>query len=119
MSDIEQKVVEIITQLQGLAEPAAQVTLNAIRYGAVIDLVTSVICLVIVGFAIKPITKLFKNCDNFDVEMTRLLSGIVLAFVSGIAGLWALFTILSTSTWLAIFSPEMALARQIINGLSK
>lgn len=118
-SALEQKAVEIITNLQHLAEPAMQITLRSIQLSAAIDIVTSAIALAALGYVWLRYTprvgKWFKELDSFsDASIPAGIACVIGAIASAILGGAAVMTLLSTTTWLSLFAPELALARMLL-----
>lgn len=124
MSDsaLEQKAVEIITNLEKLAEPAMQLTLQAIRAAAIIDLATCIAFVVLAYFAWRYIvTTLFpkwRASESEFIESTGAIGFVAAGLITAIGSVAALITLLCASTWLAIFAPELQLARLLIEKVS-
>jgi small-conductance mechanosensitive channel len=116
-SALEQKAVELITNLEKLAEPAMQITLQAVQAGAVLDLALSAACLALLAFVwvryLPRVLALLKDAP-YDAEIPVFIGGVVAAIASVVLGCVALTSLFSTSNWLAVFSPELALARSLI-----
>jgi hypothetical protein len=123
MSDsaLEQKAVELITNLEKLAEPAMQITLQAVRAGAILDLVLSAACLTLLAFVwirYTPMVLKFARDANYDIEVPAFIGALLAGVASVLLAGSAMFSLFSTSNWLAVFSPEMALARALIEKVS-
>lgn len=116
-SKIEQKVVEIISGLERLAEPAMQTTLTAVQIGGFVDLITAAASLTLLGFLLAKFLprylKAWKESD-FDNEISIGIAGLMGALVSAAWGFASLSTLLSTQVWLSALAPELALARALV-----
>lgn len=116
---LEQKAVEIITNLQDLAQPAMQLTLEAVRFGAAIDVSLSAAYLIAIYFASRfvgrTIYPAWKAADSEISEFGGLIFLIIGGLTAVVTSVAAIVTLFSASTWLAIFSPEMALARMLLS----
>ena len=119
-SALEQKAVEILTNIEKLAEPAMELTLQSVRYGAVIDLVLSAAFLAMVSFAWVRLTPLAIKLveEHRDAELPAAILGLIAGIGSAALSVSALFSLFSTTNWLALFSPEMALARMLVEKVS-
>lgn len=122
-SDLEQKAVELLTNLEKLAEPAMQLTLKAVRMGAIIDLATALLAVAIIAIFWKKLAPgIFSGLvKKFDGESDHP-AVVVPAFAAGLMSLIflvaAAMVVFSTNTWLGILSPELALARMLIEKAS-
>lgn len=114
---LEQKAVEIITNLEKLAEPAMQLTLQAVQLGAVIDIAVAVSAIVLITFGWlrygpKAINWI-RDCDSAMV-IPAGIALIIVSVISIIAYIAVCITLLSTTTWMAVFAPKIALARMLL-----
>lgn len=114
---LEQKAVELLDNIQNLAEPAMQVTLRAVQAGAIIDLIVAVIVLAgsiaLAKFFLPGWWKSLQESTYIN-EIYRGARFFGASVILGFVSLTSLCTLLSTSTWLAVFAPELALARMLI-----
>jgi hypothetical protein len=118
---LEQKAVELITNMEKLAEPAMQLTLQAIQLASVINAVLCVTFLVSAffscRFAAKRILPLYQETES---ELIEFAGGSLLALLVCAAGAITILSMIciielfSASTWLAIFAPELRLAQMLI-----
>lgn len=121
MSDsaLEQKAVEIITNLEKLAEPAMQMTLKAIRTAAIIDTVLCVGFLVLAVVVWRTVgVRLYQQYKNTRGEFIEAAGGIgfcVAGLVTTVLSVICIVSLFSASTWLSIFAPELQLARILIS----
>jgi hypothetical protein len=117
-SALEQKAVEIISNIEKLAEPAMQLTLQAIRVGAIttvcLDLIF--IALVVVSWrcVVKHLYPKWRDSDSDAVVIPGAISAGVLGLISVVLCVICVTEIFSTSTWLSIIAPEMQLARLLV-----
>lgn len=114
---LEQKAVEIITNLEKLAEPAMQLTLQAVQLGAVIDIAVAVSAIVLITFGWlrygpKAINWI-RDCDS-AMDIPAGIALIIVSIISVIAYIAVCTTLLSTTTWMAVFAPKIALARMLL-----
>jgi hypothetical protein len=117
MADVEQKVVEIIDKLQGLAQPAMDSALSAIRAGGIMYLVTGAVCGAICAFALRIVLAQVKRADDapYDNEELHIFAVIVAGIVALGFGIATGFNLLDPSNWLAAIRPDLALARALLN----
>ena len=120
MSDsaLEQKAVEIISNIEKLAEPAMQLTLQAIRAGAIttvcLDLIFIALLVVLWRWVIKHLYPKWRDSDNESVTIPGAIAAGVLGLISVVLCVICITEIFSTSTWLSIIAPEMQLARLLV-----
>lgn len=119
MSDsaLEQKVIEIIDGIRGLAEPAMQVTLSAMRAGAIMDLAFAALLFsvsLIVVFRVLP--GFWKDLQESDYsnELSRGARFWVTFVLTAFVGIASACTLVSTNLWLSVIAPEFALARALV-----
>ena len=120
VDNLNEAMTVISQKLVTAAPEAAQLMLKALQLQAAGDLITSVLG---AGFAFYLLTKvspvqLKKAMDARDGE--DLLPGIA-AILSGVTGVLLVFgaclSILSTKTWIALFSPEAAIALKALDAI--
>lgn len=121
MSDptLEQKAVELIGHIEKLAEPAMQLTLQAVRVGAITTVCIDVAFLTIMVFAwravIKHLYPKWRDSDNDSVQFGGGIAALIVGVISLVLCVICITEIFSTSTWLSIFAPELQLARMLVN----
>lgn len=114
--ELEQKAVELIEQLQALAQPAADLAIAAVQAAAIINIVKGFLALPIVYLLVKLTKHLFRKCsetrDGTDIACG--VGGVMALFATVALSAVAFFTLFDTGNWLALLSPEMALAYKVI-----
>lgn len=120
MSDaLEQKAVEVITQLQHMAPHATDLALQSARMDAIAsgvnDLVSLAVAIAIMIVWRKiywPWVKAYDGSEGGDIA--RFLTGIVLVVAGSICGFVGLFGLSDPWLYAAYFHPELWLAHKII-----
>ena len=121
---LEDKAVELITSMQNLAEPATQLAISAVRTAALIDVLLACVWLVAAFFGVRylmPKLSEWMERDRFGDSFVDFMMGLAVlsAGVSAVVlSAIAIITLLSTSTWLGIFAPELALAYALIEKMT-
>lgn len=121
MSDptLEQKAVELIGHIEKLAEPAMQLTLKAIRVGAITTVCIDVVMILLIVFgwrlALKHLYPKWRDSESDSTELAGVAAALILGGISVVFCVICITEIFSTSTWLSIIAPEMQLARLLIN----
>jgi hypothetical protein len=112
---MEEKLVEIITQMQAVAPAATAQAIHAVWLEGVVNLLTCLVGLGVVASLGKVTLKLYaagqKSTSDFP------LPSVVAWISAGVATLLliaAIFGVLSTSAWIAAIDPQSALALKII-----
>lgn len=120
MSDtkvIQDKVVEIIDQLQALAHPALQTVLAAIRIDAIASLIIGGVSLALAitlfltmyKFMVKFVEESSDNeGNNGTVALLSSIGGLVFTIIAAV-------DLLSKYTWIAAFYPDVALALRLLS----
>lgn len=131
MSDLQTKLVEVITQLQSIvkdnAADAVNFGLGAIRIDAIGNIVIGLVCVVssIIGAIVikKLIARVHKMMEgkskhSFGGEFSDypeyVISIIIISVILAIASICAICAVLGTWNWVAIFQPKLWLAHQIL-----
>lgn len=111
---IEEKVVEILAQLQGLAEPAAELAISAARVDAASGLAYGfcwALLLVPVGLLLRRLWKIKMNYENEVPLGIGRGACCVAALILSIAAMENLFSVWN---WVGLIEPKLYLAHQII-----
>lgn len=115
---LEQKAVEIITNLQNLAEPAMQLTLQAVQVSAIVDLAIGV--LMATAFAVTSVKYVprymaWRRESKYDEDIAVFVVGAfgALALLFFIVCISA--TLLDSGNWVAAFRPDLALAKALVS----
>jgi hypothetical protein len=115
---LEQKAVEIITNIEKLAEPAMQLTLQAMQAAAVINVALDIVFLGVMflvwRFVFKVIYPLWRETNSEVFEIGGVCALVIGGGVTLVGACACMFTLFSASTWLSIFAPELQLARMLI-----
>lgn len=116
MKELEQKVVEIISQLQGLAKPAAQTAIDAVRAGAIMNMLAGAVYVVVAFVALKICIKQMKAMEKASTseEGKYILGAIITGGIALIFGVTAAIGLLNSDNWLASVRPDLALARALL-----
>jgi hypothetical protein len=109
---LEQKAVEIITNIEKLAEPAMQLTLQAMQAAAVINVALDMF--LVWRFVFKVIYPLWRETNSEVFEIGGVCALVIGGGVTLVGACACMFTLFSASTWLSIFAPELQLARMLI-----
>jgi hypothetical protein len=116
---LEQKAVELIGHIEKLAEPAMQLTLQAIRVGAITTVCIDVVFLALVvfawRFAIKHLYPKWRASESDSVEIGGSIAALIVGVISLVLCVICITEIFSTATWLSIIAPELQLARLLVN----
>lgn len=125
MSDLEQKAIEMLDKIEAIAENYApevsELALQAVRVSAIGELLYGLISIISVPVIFVVGTRaaaFFKEKKKEDGMYSSWEVGIGMSFICtiigcsvfAISGIQVLFNVWN---WVAIFSPELALAHQI------
>ncbi len=117
MPDLQQRIVNIIDQLQALAQPAMQTAITAVRVGGILDILVGFICAGICYGAIKLCISQLKAAN--DAVDDADIAHILLSLISGICGIGFLVAtavnLLNTFNWLCAVRPDLALAQMMLH----
>ena len=131
---LEEKLVNILTQIETLSKTMAPEVLNSAievtRMNGIIDIVTGVICFVISMCGAFAIVKYYKFCirkkkeyratGNYtiDWDFTIYVPCGIISAISSILLLASIFQLMDGWNYVAIFEPKLALARSIMEAAS-
>lgn len=116
MKDLEQKVVEIIDQLQGIAKPAMQTAIASIQAGGVMYIITGAVCAILCVVACKLCFMRIKiaNDKSGGEDIPHIFAAVVLGIFSLGLGIAACVNLLDPGNWLAAIRPDLSLARALL-----
>lgn len=114
--ELEQKAVELIEQLQALAQPAADLALATVQAAAIINIAQGLAAIPVIYLLAKTTRFLAKKCSqaSYDSDVPYGIGAIASGIAAAILSVGAFCALFDTGNWLALFSPEMALAYKII-----
>ncbi len=122
MADISAKIVELITQLQGVvkdnAADAVNLGLSSIRIDSIRAIVLGIFFLILFIIGIY-ITKKVYNIKEIQESYTKKENWgsafILSCFLTAIALILSIITLLNIWCYVAIFNPKLYLAHEIMN----
>lgn len=126
MKELEQKTVEILDKLEALTMQyapdvvdAAVTTLQVNAISSIIWGIFGVICVFICWFITKKLIVFCTERKKKGGFYSDWEIGIVLSFGFGtiitcVIALWSLANIFSIWNWVAIFNPQLALAKKVL-----
>lgn len=121
MDQLEQKITEVIAQLQAISPDVAQAALGAARISAVQTLVTGFVALSVAAaatYASYRLARLYYRMQEADAYADENLTPVVAAFATGGLGIITAITAISCLTsvwaWVGLSNPEYVLAAKAL-----
>jgi len=112
--NFEQKLLEILGKIEGLAKPAADVAMQAAQVEAISNLASGLVwalLLIPIGWALRRLWAM--ELDSHNDIFVYMARGIC-CLVGFIVTANALEALLDVWNWVGIFNPQLFLAHQII-----
>lgn len=128
MPKIEDKLVELSGKLEQIMQakaPAAwETALAVVRIDAAGKIVVGIIAVSLAFFLIRQAIRWFVNYGEItrekgeryrnDEEFKYMIGGIISGGLGGIATKVGFFSLVAPWTWVALFRPELVIAKQIL-----
>lgn len=117
---LEQKAVEIVSQIQHLAPKATDLALRTAQINAISNLIFGIIWLLIFGSAYLFWRKVYwpwvrrHDQDCIDGPFASFCGGVALVILMAISGGISISALGDIWTYIGIFHPELALAHKLI-----
>ena len=120
--DIQQKAIEILTQLQqGIAKYAPLALKEAIdlyHYQALVNLIQTMLVLIAGVLCFRRAKYLSEKLTDNDWKESgpseKAIGTIIFYILSAFAGVTVFIMLLQSSLWLGLFRPDLALIRDIL-----
>lgn len=118
MKDDLEQATKLLEKLQQMMEPAVRTAydsaIQVVQMNAVSNLVAGVICLLAVYLTVRnvPNEKIEKWLESNDFIPS--IGVLCLCILSGVVFVIGVVTLLSPWNWVAVFNPELALARKLL-----
>ena len=116
MDNLETKAVELLTKLEQLAPEAMDTMIEVLRITAVSNIVMAVIGILASIFIISKMRDIFKIYEEIPSKYDAFVD-IGLAIGGGTAVILMVigaFTLFNPWTYIALYNPELVLARQML-----